>query len=49
MQKFYRLTKSPELEERVVGPKHFLESLDINSDPQSIYDLPDPDDSKTSS
>lgn len=44
MQKLYRATRSPELEERVIGPSHILDSIEAAElDPESVYSLPDPE------
>lgn len=45
MQKFYLATKTPELEERVVGPKHLLEAGESSSlRTETVYELPEPED-----
>ncbi|XP_015604668.1 uncharacterized protein LOC107272237 isoform X2 [Cephus cinctus] len=44
LQKYYLATKTIELEERVVGPKHILEGPSSKAlDPDIIYELPDPE------
>ncbi|CAK9823529.1 Protein lifeguard 1 [Anthophora retusa] len=45
MQKYYLAIKTPELEELIVGPPHILEGPDSEPlDPNTIYELPDPED-----
>ncbi|XP_043289172.1 protein NATD1 isoform X2 [Venturia canescens] len=45
MQKFYLATKSPELEERVIGPKHILEAQQSDPlDSETVQELPEPED-----